>query len=64
VFREAVPVAFWEAVSVAKERNSARIAGRIIAVWDVTTYAGIDAHKKEQTERRASCGGSRARRQG
>ena len=42
VFREAVPVAFWEAVSVAKERSSARIASRIIAVWDVTTYSGLE----------------------
>jgi hypothetical protein len=32
-----VPVAFWEAVSAAEERSSARIASRIIAVWDVTT---------------------------
>jgi len=47
---------------VAEERSSARIASRIIAVWDVTTYVGIDAHKKEPTERRAPCGSSRARR--
>jgi hypothetical protein len=45
VFKEAVPVAFWEAVSVAEERSSARIASRTIAVWDVTTYVGIDAQK-------------------
>ena len=32
-------------------------------MWDVTTYVGIDAHKKEPTERRASCGSSRASRQ-
>jgi hypothetical protein len=59
VFREAVPVAFWEAVSMAVERSSARIVSRIIAVWDVTTYVGIDAHNKEPTERRASCGRAR-----
>jgi hypothetical protein len=47
VFREAVPAAFWEAVSVAEEKSSARIVSRIIAVWDVTTYVGIDAQKKE-----------------
>jgi len=31
-------------------------------VWEVTTYVGIDAQKKEPTEQRASCGSSRARR--
>jgi hypothetical protein len=52
VVREAVPVAFWDAVSVAKERSSDRIASRIIAVWDVTTYVGIDKHI-EGTDRTA-----------
>ena len=44
-------MAFWEAVSAAKDRSTARIASRIIAVWDVTTYVGIDKHKKLQGRR-------------